>query len=258
MKHIKKKFLVEFNADKFDVDDPRVEFIDLDKNFSSKQLNGKKDYITWIKTDLNNAYAGFVHKVEGKNLVFPIPDPTLIYFNYAQTYIQIIKKCKKDLLKKLNFEQPITETGLAEIYSYFGVTSGFVIFLFTAIESFINSMIPEDFEFKIESKKKTEVYNKNQIQEVLDFKTKISEVLPSATGKDFFKNSTSANQIIWNLKEFRDEIIHTKPDGDILKYDRLIKKSLTFKYEKSLDAVATFVNFYKPKYIEECDCEAEF
>ena len=258
MKHIKKKFLVEFESNKFDPKDPRVEIIKLDKNFSEKQLSQKKGNITWIQTDLNKAYAGFVHKVEGKNIVLPIPDPTLIYFNYAQTYIQIIKDCKKDLLKKLDFEQPVTETGLGEIYSYFGVTSGFVIFLFTAIESFINSIIPEDFIFKIKLPKKTEFYDNRQIQEVIDFKTKLTEVLPAATGKNFFQNSTTASQIIWNLKEFRDEIIHTKPDGDILKYDKLIKKSLTFKYEKSLEAVATFVNYYSPNYIVECDCEAEF
>ena len=92
----------------------------------------------------------------------------------------------------------------------------------------------------------------------LDFKTKIKDVLPMITGKDFFSKSTPANQLIWNLKDFRDEIIHTKANENPLKYEKLIKTSLNFKYEKTLMATATFMNFYKTDFILECDCGQDF
>ena len=68
-----------------------------------------------------------------------------------------------------------------------------------------------------------------------------------------------ARQHIWNLKEFRNDIIHTKPKKDaVLWYDNLIKKSLNFKYLETLNAVAKFMNFYKTDYIIECDCGKDF
>lgn len=73
-----------------------------------------------------------------------------------------------------------------------------------------------------------------------------------------FRNNTPTNALIWQLKEFRDSIIHTKEESNPLKYDSLIKKSLNFKYEKTLVAVAKFMNHYKPDYILECECGADF
>jgi hypothetical protein len=64
--------------------------------------------------------------------------------------------------------------------------------------------------------------------------------------------------MIWNLKEFRDQIIHTKPDDNPLMYDSLIKMSLNFKYDETLEAVATFMNYYRPDYIVECNCGLDF
>lgn len=200
-----------------------------------------------------------LEKLEGKEYIFPVPDPTLIYFNNAQGYLRVITERKKALLDKLNLDTTkLSEPALNEVYSFFGATSGFIIFLFTSIESYINHLIPKGFEYSKTGTRKTETYNMKQIQEFLDFKTKIKDVLPLITGKDFFSKSTPANQLIWNLKDFRDEIIHTKANENPLKYEKLIKTSLNFKYEKTLMATATFMNFYKTDFILECDCGQDF
>ena len=83
-------------------------------------------------------------------------------------------------------------------------------------------------------------------------------VLKQATGKDFFKHDTQATNRIATLKEFRDEIVHTKPGKSQLKYEELIKRSLNFKYVDYLTAVTTLMNYYKPNYIEPCPCGHEF
>ncbi|HMQ00805.1 MAG TPA: hypothetical protein PKC24_13580 [Cyclobacteriaceae bacterium] len=258
MKHIEKRFLLELDGDKFDLNNETFEVVHFDKNFDHKTLNAKKNSVVFIITDKKKAYGGFVHKVEGKNYLLPVPDPTLIYFHNAQINIARIKASKADLLKKLDFTQELSETAIKEIYQFYGETTGFVIFLFTSMESFINQIIPEDYIYKKELPKRTEVYNKKQIQESIDFKTKITDIISAVKGKSFFANQTPTNQLIWNLKEFRDDIIHTKPDGNLLKYDKLIKTSLNFKYEDTLHAVAKFMNFYKTDYIIECDCGADF
>lgn len=258
MKHIKKRFLLESDEETLKLDEDKFEVLKLDKNFDHRVLNGKKKSIALVSTDQKKMYGGFVHKVDGKNYIFPVPDPTLIYFHNAQINIARIKEYKSKLLTKLDFNQELTEPAINEIYNFYSITSGFVIYLFTSIESYINQLIPESFVFKRISTKRTELYDKKQIQDSIDFKTKITEVIAEATSKNFFTNQTPTNQLIWNLKEFRDDIIHTKPDDNPLKYDKLIKTSLNFRYADTLDAVAKFMNFHKPDYIVECDCGKDF
>ncbi len=258
MKHIRKKFFFEYDKTEINLEELNADFYEMQNGLDQKHLKGRKGTIAFLEQDDDKLISGIVNNIKGKNYIIPIPDPTLIYFNNAQMSLRLIEEEKNELLKKLNFEGTMPESAINELYHYFGRTSGFVIFLFTSIESFLNQMIPDNFQFANELPRKTEVYNKKQIQESLDFKTKITKVLASATGKDFFKKSTPANQLIYRLKDFRDEIIHTKDDGEIMKYDRLINDSLRFPYKKALESVAIFMNYYKDDYIIECPCGADF
>jgi hypothetical protein len=154
------------------------------------------------------------------------------------------------LLQKVDINSKLSEPAINEIYAFFGVSSGYIIFLFASIESFINSIIPANYIFTKESKSKTEAFNQSQIQEFLDFNTKIRKVLTDITKKDFFKHQTRSTQMIWNLKDFRDSIIQKS-------YFNLLKNALDFKYDDTLESVATFMNFYKKDYIVECDCGSD-
>lgn len=255
MKHIKKRFMIQTTSKEVD---SGLVYVDIKSRDTEKELSKRRGTVAYVQTEDDIVYAGFVHNLKGKDYIFPVPDPTLIYFNNAQLSLASIVENRNKLIDKLDFRIKLSEPALNEIYNFYGVTSGFVIFLFTAIESFINHIIPEEFEYKNVSKIKTEVYTKQQIQEVLDFKTKLTKVIPQATGKNFFLKSTPTNERIWKLKEFRDEIIHTKPGQNELKYDNLIKDSLKFKYVETLEAVAKLMNYYKSDYILECDCGLDF
>ncbi len=250
--------MIQTSAEDIDFGIGNMEYIELKDGVTEDALSKRRGTMAYVKTDDDIVYGGFVHNVKGKDYVFPVPDPTLIYFNNAQLSLASINDYKNKLIEKVDFRIKLSEPALNEIYNFYGVTSGFVIFLFTAIESFVNNVIPDDFEFIKKMNHKTEIYTKDQIQEAIDFKTKLKEVLPQATGKNFFQNSTPTNEKIWKLKEFRDEIIHTKPGQNQLKYDELIKTSLRFKYEETLDSVAKFMNHYKSDYIVECDCGMDF
>lgn len=259
MKHIKKRFLIQEKKENVNFNHDKAELINLsDGECNDNKLVGKKNFIAFLQTKEDLIIGGFIHKVNGRNYVFPVPDPTLIYFNNAQTSLKTIKERKALLLKKLDLAQPLNEPALNEIYNFYGITSAFIIFLFTAIESFINQQIPDDFVYVNKGHRRTEHYDKNQIQEFVDFKTKITKVLNEASGKNFFQKATPTNQIIWKLKEFRDDIVHTKQDAHPLHYEGLIKSSLNFKYDKALLAVAKFMNHYMTNYITECDCGVDF
>lgn len=250
--------MIQTTSQEVELKNGKMVYVDIKNSDTEKELSKRRGTVAYVQTEDDIVYAGFVHNIKGKDYVFPVPDPTLIYFNNAQLSLASIAENKNKLIEKLDFREKLSEPALNEIYNFYGVTSGFVIFLFTAIESFINHIIPEDFEYKNILKNKTEVYTKQQIQENIDFKSKLTKVLPQATGNNFFLKSTPTNERLWKLKEFRDDIIHTKPGQSELKYDNLIKDSLKFKYEETLGAVAKFMNFYKPDYIVECDCGLDF
>jgi hypothetical protein len=246
MKHIKKKFLHQFKVGDRPLDRDKFEIEEVTSDYSTENLKSKIGRALYIQTTEGYNIGGFVCKANGIPIILPIPDLTLIYFNDAQAMLRNLKSTKENLLSKLDFNETLAEPAVI-----------FVILLFTSMESLINQAIPDGFEYRNVTNNRTEIYNKRQIQENLDFKTKITKVLKEATGKDFFINPTQATQQIWNLKDFRDNIVHTKQEENPNKYGELLKLFLNFKYDKSLEAVAKFMNFYKKDYIEECGCGAD-
>lgn len=267
MKHIERKLLLQkkctdeeliklqktyeyFESKDFQDSDEIVEFLD----------ESHKDNIVFVKTDKGYLFPLINQKIDGKKFSIPMPDPTLIYFNNAQSAFRLIKESKENLKIKLNIENLMSEVAINEIYNFFGLTSQFAIFLFTSIESFVNQMIPVDYNYKKVLNHKTEFFNSEQVQRYLSFNDKLKKVLPECSGKDFFKKQTPTTQHLDNLKKFRDEIVHTKKDmkNSNLFYDSIVTKSFSFKYEKTIKAVQTFMNFYKPDYVVECKCGSDF
>lgn len=259
MKHIRRKFFfqkIKKNNPKPVI--PGIEYFTLDHFKDQKELAKQtKNKNVYLETE-DEIIGTIVCKVDGLLLPIPVIDPTLIYFNNAQLSIAKIVKYREELKSKLNLTKGVGNPPIHELYSYFGEISAFVIFLFTSIESFINRSIPENYLYKEEQKAKTIIYNKNQAQQYLDFRTKLTKIMREVKGKCFFNRQTPTNQLIWKLKEFRDDIIHTKQSTDIFKYENLLKTSFSFSYEKALHAVAAMINFYEPDYIVECGCGADF
>lgn len=265
MKHIKKRFYLTKTEKELKKDKNMVQFgletLPLPANPNTVKLKSKNAQIFLISEN-GEGYGCFLCKIDGKERALPVPDPTLVYFNSAQRYFSLMKKTRKKLVDKLDTSKPLTETGINEIYDFYEITSGFVIFLFTAIESFINQRIPENYQYVYKGAKKTEIYSQTQIYQTIDFMTKFKTILPDATNNRSFKTGTPTYTHIVNLKKFRDEIIHTKPQKEgkniEIDYKELLKRAINFKYKDSLFAVAKFMNHYKSGYIVECDCEQDF
>lgn len=220
-----------------------------------KKNNGA---IVFSQTTENETIGGLVQNIDGNYCLFPVPDPTLVYFHNAQMNLIQYKKVRKELLKNLNSEAIKENIPIHELYNFYGYATSVVINLFTALESFLNQQIPTSYSFEKKAGKCTEVYSYNQIMENIDFKTKITKVIPVIKNKDFMSKSSSIAQYIWNLKSFRDDIIHTKPQLDNPLYRDLMKKTVNFKYDKVIDAIVKFMNFYQEDYIKECDCDKEY
>lgn len=256
-KHIKKRFLNEFDLPKEITKEVAAEdqYISQDE---VKKIKVPEGHTPFLMTN-TAAFQAFPFNYQGQVRLIPEPDPVLVYFHMAYSNFTVIEEKKKSILKPL-LNPVMGEPMIDEWYQYFGLTCGCVIFLFTTLEAFINRFIPLKFEYKRFGNKSTEVFNKQQIEEFIPFNEKIKIVLPQIMGKDFFKAHPPTSQHIINLKEFRDSIVHTKTSRDAPTYDHLFKKSLTFNYKNTLNAVAAFCNYYHPssKYIVECDCNVEW
>jgi len=226
----------------------------------SKEIKKRKDQIPVIITEKKWVISPFIYSKKGHIYLIPEPDQVLIYFNCAQSSFRYLHKKKEQLLHNLNLSNPnitnLSENMINEIYNFFGATSGFVIFLFMAMEAFLNRLIPDDYRYQ--RNLKTEFFNRNKILRHISFEEKMTVIIKEIRKKDFTKNYPKKHQIITRLGNFRDDIIHTKPEVGINKYKAICILALNFKYEDSMHAVRDFMNYYSPGYIKECDCGNDF
>ena len=83
---------------------------------------------------------------------------------------------------------------------------------------------------------------------------KIDDILNKKYSKDFAKKYPIKYVFIKNLKDLRDQIVHTKEGKAYEGYIELFRKSLNFKFNECIEAVRDFMNFYEPNLIEPCPC----
>ncbi|WP_290710152.1 hypothetical protein, partial [Flavihumibacter sp. CACIAM 22H1] len=90
MKHIKKKFLIEHGPEDNIEFPPDTEFIDYHNPEAKEVLRKMRSKWGCIRTDIGETIAGFVYNIDGESVMIPMPDPTLVYFNYAQSLLKPI------------------------------------------------------------------------------------------------------------------------------------------------------------------------
>lgn len=260
MKHIHKKYLFE---DKWKLDSPfentNFEFININEfNINDFKKASKDTFIVIQTTEFENLFA-FPHNYHGKMLTVPMPDLTLVYYDFAYKLNMTRKELVKEMAAKLSSVETFSEANSDLLYNFYGHSSSCIINLFTTIESFVNSLLPNDKEYRKISNNKTEIFNREQIQKNISFMEKVKEVLPQMLdGKNYYTNVTTSNHFITNLKEVRDMIVHTKSDDLGKSQVEIFKKLLNYKYDETFEAVRNFINFYKEGYIVDCPCEKDF
>lgn len=256
MKHIKKKYYFE------ELTPPIAagkQMLSANRNDVKELKKIKKDNIPFLHTTEGTYIMSMFHNYNGLETVIPIPDLTLVYYNNAYLSNNSRKEMEKQLFDKLrNNNSEVSESVTEELYHYIGQATATIIQMFTSIESFINHLIPDHTPFIKVRKERTEHFTKEQIQIHIRFWEKINDVLPYYLHKNFFSTPTPTNSHIRKLKELRDAIVHTKSNHLFIEQSKLIDSLLKFKYVETLEAIRKFMNFYKPNYITDCDCDADF
>lgn len=254
MKHIKKRFLdsIKIDSDVLEV----FNSVPIDhQKIDEIRNNGFEDYYPMMVTDKNIIQA-FIYKFKNKQIAVPEPNPIVIYFHIAQQQLSSLAMAKADLFREFEKKQPDLGIVINQSYHYFSAASTAAIFMFNALEAFINLSIPEDYQFSVEKERSTETFNKEQLQRYISFEDKIKKVMPQISNKKFHEEFGSKYERIKKLKSLRDEITHTKTHVDDKPnwYKELFTQLLDFDFFKTIKDCRDYINFHHAELIEECNC----
>lgn len=252
MRHSKKKFVKYYTLGKgakavLDSSQPASkEFLD------KLEENNYEGYYSFVVTDTDKLIQAFIYQELGAGVAIIEPNPAVVYFEVARNNSVRIPAARTKLLEEANH----TGNTANNIYQFAQLATISGAFMFAALEAFINNLIPHEYIYRRSTSKSTEVYDRFQIQKSLPFKDKVKDVVPDFTKKKFHQEHPEKYQLILQLQELRDSVMHTKSDENAPpKYYRsFFTKTLDFDFAKALQATKDYINYYEPSLIEECDC----
>lgn len=255
MKHIKKVFLKLQNLD------IPIDVTERPKNL--QQLKNTSEQVVIRRDEEGNNYLGFIHRDKERkgNYVVNVPVMPMVFFDSAYTSNLHLRIAKGELLEGLEREN---HDGLYypqydhNIYRFIGYSTSMIILLCNSLECFANEMIAQKrYVYVNILKNKSESFDHIQIQNSIDFKTKLFTILPAVFEKKLDPNSLFL-QPIHHLINLRNDITHLKlEDNLIIERSKITRKLLSYDYDKTLLDVRKFINYFVPNYLQDCDCDAE-
>ncbi len=256
MKHIKKRFLEIANIDNIPIDKSKGKYIN--------DIKKEKDFLTILKTDEDKNFLGFMYrdKKTQQNLIINFPILPMVFYDNAYHNYRISSQQRDAVISKIaNFGNGGSFPE-HEIYNFVGYSTSSIIMLCVALESFANEIIAHSkYEYKIETSKRTEIYNHIQTQNEIDFKTKLFKVIPNCLKKFPPEKSLFKSKVI-TLIDFRNKLVHLKSvdsgKESFIFQSELLRLVLGFDYIGSLTEVRNYMNFFRKDYIMDCDCDKDF
>ena len=154
----------------------------------------------------------------------------------------------KQLTKLLNDKQEYVFNGddLTRLYDYFEHIQTSIIMSYTAIESFVNIAIPEEYEYETHNGKGIkEIWDKSAIERYKSTSDKLKDFLPNILNID-----TPVTQQFWDnfirLEKLRNDLIHPKGiKKSNLKsplYSELLKDSVFAIIDSATSIISYFCN----------------
>lgn len=126
------------------------------------------------------------------------------------------------------------------IYEQISLVETAIVFGYTALETFANLSIPEEYEYSlINNKQIKETYNRESIERWITLNEKISKILPEVYGTSDIKRKKLWNQFII-FENYRHEIIHQKSIDKTSFYRKYFKNNI-YNY---LEVPRQIIGFY--------------
>lgn len=202
-------------------------------------------------------------RVDNINYISALPNPIHLFLSLA-----IEQKQKCDSIKKINFKKCgdlnysannallyFDEGYTHDCYSdYIKNHISCIIILVSAIEAFLNFIIPKDFIFTTTRDGKPKKFNVKKIENSnVGFNEKIEKLIPQILDNQIFWNDkTSTLATISELYSHRKNTIHLKTNNedDITKYFETISSAINFDLNNAIKETIFLMNSVKNNFIE--------
>lgn len=146
-----------------------------------------------------------------KLLTIAVPSATALCLSSSRRAWLEARRIRTESRIDTSLKAQVSFESYGEAFDYIEGVMESAVMAFTAIEAFVNEVIPEDYKYHTHRRSDVilEVMDKAQIERWLSLDEKLSEVLPSILSIPSPKGKRS-----WNgfkkLKDIRDRIIHMK------------------------------------------------
>ncbi|AEV32309.1 hypothetical protein Oweho_1310 [Owenweeksia hongkongensis DSM 17368] len=220
---------------------------------------GNSSYLAIIP-ETNEAFT-FIPVVEDNRFyVTKFPNPVQLYFSLAFANYQFSVKARNNIVSQK--EEGVYLHFVNEyLYNWnlqYRIST--IIFLHSTVEAFVNYQMPDEYVYKqvVEGKEKGQFikvvkeYSKEQTERYIDFKEKVSKVIPEVSQVDFYKDHKPIYDRIMNLNKLRNDIIHLRSakSGNQSQFNKAFSNVMNANLEDYVEAVKSFINIIEPDFIE--------
>lgn len=192
--------------------------------------------------------SGIIDYQSGR-IAFSLPNATALFLNLSKRHYDEALA----VARGFSAGSPLRSLEDRAAFAYLENIMASVVFAYTALESFANEEIPDDYTHSVAKTKSTEVYDKSQVERFLTLEMKLGEILPAVCGVPSPKGVK-----IWQdylaLESLRHSIIHMKRlDREHVGYSsqsvwsRLIKEPVPYSVPVAMGIID---HFYKPRALK--------
>lgn len=219
-------------------------------NFKVFDARFNSPFITDSPSKDENILLQYVDKIiiEENNFSYFTPNNVALHFSIASrsgiAAIDLLKRIKSRAKKKTHTDRYDRKALINDsklVCEYLEQIQTSVVFSFTAIESFVNLSIPSEYTHEVKTKRKTEMYNKEQIERWITWKNKISKIMV-----DIYKANKIEDEKFWELflmlVDLRNNIIHQKSTNETSYMEKLFEDNIFDVCQSANKVYAFFVD----------------
>lgn len=179
-------------------------------------------------------------KIEEKNVCFSLPNEIGISLNIYLEACKSAQKLKEELKVIIKEQKDFYDNKIKLLYDYIEKIQIALVFSYRALESFCNSIIPQDFIYKKKNSKGIEEsYGILEIERWIPTSEKLINIVPQILNCEAPKQKK-----FWSffkeLEKLRNEVIHSKKSNSV----EITKNLLSNDIIKILNSSLDVLNYY--------------
>jgi len=153
-----------------------------------------------------------VELTKKKHLTLPIPNATASCLNISKKTWLSARELRKTSGLDKSIKNQVSFRCDSDAIDYLELIMQSIVFAFTALEAFVNEMVPSDYKYEKKGKKATEIYTKEKIERWVSIDEKLDKIIPAILKVETPKGRDRSWQGFKDLKDIRDRLIHMKSD----------------------------------------------